>query len=172
MGVFDACLHISSASIVCAYLGLEDVLRREGCRKRLKRTLINLACFIPLIVVTTIFGVAFVIYAGCRKSIYPHWSKKKANKQAKALLLCWSEMARGLDWGPDDLKMCEILFESNPQAILGKLALVYCCSNLVNISSRPVFANSSRALSRPLHQYLPPIPWNFYQHHLGHNWDS
>ena len=97
------------ASIVSAYFALENVLNvQKGCKAKLKWILISLILYLPTIVVTTLLGIVYVIYAGCRKIIDPGWTETnlklpKFNREFRS----------------GELRMCEILFESNPQAILG-----------------------------------------------------
>ena len=97
------------ACIVSAYFALENVLKvQQGCKAKLKWILISLILYLPTIVVVTLFGIVYVIYAGCRKMIDPGWTEEKF-KLPKF----------NREFSSRELRMCEILFESNPQAILG-----------------------------------------------------
>ena len=99
------------ACLVCAYFALENVLeKRKSCKEKLKWILIYLILSVPSILIITLLGTIYVIYAGCRKTIFPGWTEKKL----KLDFLTATEFRSG------DMRLSEILFESNPQAILGK----------------------------------------------------
>ena len=104
------------ASIVCCYFALENVIKvQKGCKAKLKWIFISMILYIPSIIVTTFLGFVYVIYAGCRKIIHPGWKEKKFKLE---------NFSREL--GSGELRMCEILFESNPQAILGITIRIFC----------------------------------------------
>ena len=97
------------SSIVLAYFALENILNiQKGCKAKLKWILISLILYLPSIIVITLFGIVYVVYAGCRKMIDPGWKEEKFKLEEFSL-----EIKSG------HMKMCEILLESNPQAILG-----------------------------------------------------
>ena len=120
------------ATIVCAYFSIQNVLLAPiGYKTKLKEIVKNLILFVPSIVVVTILGIVYVIYAGCRKIINPRWKEKKVSL-SKIFQHCLSEkeesmlrskQVQSIINGSKGMRMCETLFESNPQSILGEILL-------------------------------------------------
>ena len=134
------------ASIVSAYFALENVLNvRKGCKAKFTWILISLILYLPTIVVSTLLGIVYVIYAGCRKMIDPGWTEEKFK-----LPKFNSEFRSG------EMRMCEILFESNPQAILG-IAIKNYVIVIIFVFFRTVYPDCSGPFQRKL-QCLHPVP--------------
>ena len=120
------------ATIVYAYFAIQNVLLAPiGYKTKLKEIVKNLILFVPSIVVVTILGIVYVIYAGCRKIINPRWKEKKVSlskifqhcQSEKEESMLRSKQVQSIINGSKGMRMCETLFESNPQSILGEILL-------------------------------------------------
>ena len=120
------------ATIVFAYFSIQNVLLAPiGYKTKLKEIVKNLILYVPSFVVVTILGIAYVIYAGCRKSIDPRWKEKKVSlskifqhcQTEKEESMLRSKQVQSIINGSKGMRMCETLFESNPQSILGEILL-------------------------------------------------
>ena len=134
------------AVTVCNYFASQNVLKvQKGCKAKLKWLLITWILYLPSIVLATLLGTVYVIYAGCRKMIDPGWTEEKFELDNF-----------NIKFRSRELRMCEIMFESNPQAILG-IAIKNDLIMIIFVFRRTVSPDCSWSLKRNL-QCLRPVP--------------